>query len=277
MKMADSMAPRSLREVCEVVADAKVADVKLLFENPQNERKVILVVEGSDDVDVYRKLIDENAVCIYPDCNCEKHELILRALNKKYSNRLLAIKDADFDRLEGRINHFPNLFLTDTHDLENMIVEDCLMALVGDDKDRCSGINIPEIYAELEDISYLKWYNHHYHTGINFRSLLPIPDFVSYFNSAVAATNNSVSVSLADVAVFKAQHLDAPTKEVSNGHDLFERIYVRAKAAKRANYHKKQFFKRIRVAYPKESFTNTALFQSIKSWESVNKRIILAI
>jgi hypothetical protein len=275
--MSDSVELMSLREACEVVEDAKVSDVKLLFENPQNERKVILVVEGPDDVDVYGRLMDSNVVCIYPDCNCDKHEVILRALNGKYGSRLLAIKDADFDRLEGRIYQFSNLFLTDTHDLETMIAEDCLMALTGDDKERCSGINLLEIYAELEDISYLKWYNQHYHTCIDFSTVLPTLDFESYFNSAVAATSYTVSVALADVAAFKAQHSDAPVKDVCNGHDLFERIYVRAKAAKRANYQKKQFFKRMRAAYPKISFANTTLFQHIKSWESANKRTILAV
>ena len=124
--MADEVVIASMRDASEVAIDVKVADVKSLFETHVNEGKVILVVEGSDDKEVYEKVTDAKNVCIYVDCNCDKHIVILNALNEQYGRRLLAIKDADFDRLEGRSHPFANLLLTDTHDMEGMIVEECL-------------------------------------------------------------------------------------------------------------------------------------------------------
>ena len=274
--MAEGAVITSMREASEEVTDVKVADVKSLFDTHVNDGKVILVVEGADDKEVYEKVMDANSVCFYVDCNCDKHFVILDALNERYGERLLAIKDADFDRLDNTINPYPNMALTDTHDMEGMIVAECLSELLGDDAVRCQGINLAEIYAELEDISYLKWFNHASHCGINFSESALDLDINAYFNACVKKTDNVVSVTLADMYAFKTAHPGVPEKELCNGHDIFERIYIRAKAANVANYAKKPFFRRLRRAYPKDRFLNTDLFKAIKDWEALNNQVILA-
>lgn len=269
----------SMREASEAVTDSKVADVKSLFDTHVNEGKVIVVVEGDDDAVVYKKVMNAEAVCFYPDCDCDKHAVILDALNGRYGNRLIAIKDADFDRLEGITYPYPNLMLTDTHDLESMIVTDCLPELQGDDAARCAGVTITPIYGELEDISYLKWYNHSNHTCLIFKGIIPDMDFAAYFNTVVAktSTKRAVTVTLADIESFKASNTGADEKQITNGHDIFERVYVQAKPTNGANFPKKPFFQRLRRAYPGDKFVNTALYQAIKSWEISNGVSILAV
>ena len=274
--MAEEVVISSMREASEVAEDAKVADVKSLFDTHVNDGKVVLVVEGADDKEVYGKVTDASSVCIYVDCNRDKHLVILNALNKRYGNRLLAIKDADFDRLDGTLPMYSNLVLTDTHDMEGMIVEECLPGLQGEDADRCGNINLSEIYSELEDISYLKWFNHTNHCGINFGDVPLDLDIKAYFNACVANTNNVVGVSLADMHLFKTAHRDVSEKDLCNGHDLFERIYVRAKVAKVSNFAKKPFFRRMRRAYPGDKFVHTSLYQDIRKWETANGHVILA-
>lgn len=264
-----------MRDASEVATDAKVADVKALFDTHVNDGKVVLVVEGSDDKEVYEKVTNTAAVCIYVDGNCDKHFVILNALNGRYGHRLLAIKDADFDRLEGTHHPYPNLVLTDSHDMEGMIVEACLPELEGEDAERCKCIGLGDIYSELEDISYLKWLNHRNHCGINFSNVTLDLDVNAYFNACVANTDNAVHVTLADMYVFKDEHQGVPEKELCNGHDILERIYVRAHAAKVTNFAKKPFFRRLRRAYPKEKFVDTALYESIKAWETANDIAIL--
>ena len=264
-----------MREASEEVSDAKVADVKSLFDTHVNDDKVIVVVEGQDDKEVYEKVIDVNVVCWYVDCNCDKHCVILDALNGRYGKRLLAIKDADFDRLEGTTYSYSNMMLTDTHDMEGMIVAECLPELQDEDAIRCQGVNLSEVYTELEDISYLKWFNHANHFGINFSESALDLDIDVYFRACVTKTDNVVNVTLADMYAFKSGHLGVSEKELCNGHDIFERIYIRAKAANAMNYAKKPFFHRMRKAYPKDKFVTTSLFQSIKLWEALNGQCIL--
>ena len=274
--MGDGVVITSMRVASEIVADSKVADVKSLFATHVNKGKTVVVVEGSDDEEVYGKVMDPNAVCIYPDCNCNKHFVILDALNDRYSNRLLAIKDADFDRLDGIRHPYPNLVLTDTHDMEGMIVEECLSALEDEDAERCQSISLDEIFNELEDISYLKWFNHVNHHGINFRKVTIDLDLTVYFGACMAKTGKAVGVTLDDLYRFKEVHPEVSKRELSNGHDILERIYVRAHDFKVGNYPKKPFFRRLRRAYPKDAFMNTELFRAIRTWESENRCTILA-
>ncbi len=275
--MAEEVIISSMREASEFAEDAKVADVKSLFDTHVNEGKVVLVVEGADDKEVYEKVTDTSSVCIYVDCNCDKHLVILNALNGSYGNRLLAIKDADFDRLDGTEPPYSNLVLTDAHDMEGMIVEDCLPELQGEDAERCGSINLADIYSGLEDISYLKWFNHSNHCGINFAGVTLEEDITAYFNACVANTENVVVVTLNDMYAFKATHQGVSEKELCNGHDLFERIYVCAKATKVGNFAKKPFFRRLRRVYPSIKFVNTSLYQDIRKWEAANGQVILAV
>lgn len=266
-----------MRDASEVATDAKVADVKSLFDTHVNDGKVVLIVEGPDDKEVYEKVMNTAAACLYVDCNCDKHFVILSSLNERYGNRLLAIKDADFDRLDGIRHPYSNLLLTDTHDMEGMIVEECLTELQGEDADRCRGINLSNIYSELEDISYLKWFNHTNHCGINFSDVALNLDITVFFNACVVNTNNVIGVTLADMYAFKTVHQGVPEKELCNGHDLFEQIYARAHIAKVSNFPKKPFFRRLRRAYPKDKFVNTLLYLGIKAWEAANGHSILAV
>lgn len=275
--MAEEVVIGSMQAIVEVAEGGAIGEVLSLFRNQMNDGKVVVIVEGPDDKEVYQNVMDANAVCFYVDCNCEKHFVVLNALNGRYGNRLLAIKDADFDRLEGTANPYPNMVLTDTHDMEGMIVNVCLSELQGEDARRCQDIILSEVYEELEDVSYLKWFNHVNHYGINFRETTLDLDINAYFNACVMKTNNVVNVNLNDMYAFKAAHPGVSQKELCNGHDLFERIFVRAKAADVANFAKKPFFRRLRQSYPKDMFVNTALFLAIKAWEVSNNHAILAV
>jgi len=127
----------SMRVAVEAAEDGSIGDVLSLFRNQMNDGKVVVVVEGSDDEEVYEKVLDPSSVCIYVDGTCAKHFAILDALNGQYGSRLLAIKDADFDRLEGVVHNYSNLVLTDTHDMEGLIIEASLLNLIEEDARRC--------------------------------------------------------------------------------------------------------------------------------------------
>ncbi len=61
----------------------------------------------------------------------------MEILNKENFQRILAIVDADFERLECLPN-VPNLILTDTHDLETMLIQspalDKVLAEIGSEE-----------------------------------------------------------------------------------------------------------------------------------------------
>ena len=213
--MADGITLGPLRTVVSR-EDVAVASVKALFENEMNAEKVVVIVEGQDDVMVYGSFMREDRACIYPDGNCQKHFRILSSLNPYYGDRLLAIKDADFDRVESKSYCYDNLFLTDTHDLEGMILAGGLPELEGEDAVCCSMIEMEEIYAELEGVSYLKWYNHTKCLGINFSDTQLDTNVESYLCDAIAKTNNVINVRYDDYLAFVNDNPGVSLKEICN-------------------------------------------------------------
>ena len=271
-----SIEATSLRDASNKRPDVSIASVKMLFDNDINAGKVVFVVEGKDDVDFYASFLQANSVCIYPDGNCAKHIVILKALNGIYGDRLLAVKDADFDRLEGHNSPFENLLLTDTHDMEGMVLSNGIPPMDGEDAERCKNIDLGVLYVELEDVSFLKWYSHANSLRLDFNGISLDLSMASYLHAVLANTQKAVKVTLDEVLAFKQHNAGASKKELCNGHDLFERIYVYARSVSKSNFAKRPFFRRLRKAYTKERFATTVLCQSIKTWEKTHRHSILA-
>ena len=83
-----------------------------------------LIVEGQTaDFRVYRRLIDPKQTKITPAHNKDNGLAALKILEDADVDGVVAIVDADFWRLEGLEPTSPNLFITDRHDLETMLLE----------------------------------------------------------------------------------------------------------------------------------------------------------
>ena len=87
-------------------------------------RGTFLIVEGQTaDLRVYKRLIDPEQVQVTPAHNKDNALAALALLEDTNFLGVVAIVDADFWRLEGVEPTGPNLFITDTHDLETMLLE----------------------------------------------------------------------------------------------------------------------------------------------------------
>jgi hypothetical protein len=81
-----------------------------------------LVVEGDTDARVYKRFVDDSRCKVIPAHNKDNAVEILEILEKDRFPGVLVIVDADFWHLEGIKPESLNLLLTDTHDLETMII-----------------------------------------------------------------------------------------------------------------------------------------------------------
>lgn len=238
--------------------------VKMLLSSEVGAGKVVVVVEGDDDKMVYEKFFSSVTVLIYPDGNCDKHILILNAL-KFYKERVLAIKDADFDRLNGFSPVYDNLFITDTHDLEGMILQsDIFENLSPEDKARCVNVDVVRLKKELEDISYMKWHNNVNSLNLNFRNVSVAHSIDDYIDRVIKNSKVNVSYDVHRLHEFRKAHQNADLDELTNGHDLFEKIYIVAQRANKSNFPKKKFFKRLKNAYSFSGFNKTTLYKNLK-------------
>jgi len=99
--------------------------IKLLFNSDKLKNKSLLIIEGKSDFKIYRSLFDDKNVYLYKNGSCDGLIPLLEHLNLEYMDCCLAIKDADFDNLEGKkYPQLQNLFLTDFHDIEMMMIDD---------------------------------------------------------------------------------------------------------------------------------------------------------
>ncbi|TDW31743.1 uncharacterized protein DUF4435 [Rhizobium azibense] len=81
-----------------------------------------LIVEGTNDANFYASFVDE------PNCEIviayakEKAVAAIKALNDQGATGVLCIVDRDFEQVQGKGDNAPNLFKTDAHDVETMIL-----------------------------------------------------------------------------------------------------------------------------------------------------------
>jgi len=87
-----------------------------------NKLKSIVLVEGSGDEEVFKKTFGVK------DCriiNCNGKENVkdsIRMLNNRNQKGVLGIIDTDYDEVLGKKSLMSNIFYTDTHDVETMIM-----------------------------------------------------------------------------------------------------------------------------------------------------------
>lgn len=90
-----------------------------------------LYVEGESDIDFFSKFID-NQKCLIRATN--GNPILIETLDilvkHNAHHQVLGVIDADFRRIDGNLPTHENIFLTDTHDLETMIMQSETLELI---------------------------------------------------------------------------------------------------------------------------------------------------
>ncbi len=89
---------------------------------PGNDFLSFLIVEGDTDNKFYASFVDKNRCQIIVAFNKSLVIQVISILERETFPGALAIVDADFDILESNPPSSSNVVLTDTHDLETMII-----------------------------------------------------------------------------------------------------------------------------------------------------------
>ncbi len=83
---------------------------------------IFVLVEGETDVRVYGRIFQNNEYRTVVSNGKDNAIQALMLLEKEGAKDVFAIADADFDRLNSKDYEDHNIFLTDYHDLESMIL-----------------------------------------------------------------------------------------------------------------------------------------------------------
>ncbi len=253
----------------------------------------ILIVEGSTDARVYRRLVSKNECRLIPATGKDKAINALELLENGGFNGVLTIVDADFQRLDGIEQNSSNLLLTDSHDLETMILHsdalDNVLSEFG------SARKIEKLGRPIRDvllegglpIGYLRWLSSPAKDNLSLKfKELSFDKFVDEKTLRVSIddlirelkTNSGDSTLDENATKLKIMALDGEGDDpwqVCSGHDLvlilsigFRNIFGNLRRGETVT--PDQVDGMLRLAYNYSHFCLTRLHNSIKGWETAN-------
>ncbi|WP_069997340.1 DUF4435 domain-containing protein [Cellulosilyticum sp. I15G10I2] len=262
--------------------------------------KGFILVEGITDYRLYSKFVDEN-MCelIIADSKSNVTQCI-EICNREKAQGIIGIVDADFWRLEKEFPKYENLFLTDFHDLECMLInspayENILAEYANRNKylrfEERKKKSLKHILLESgAKIGYLRWYSLQNNLGLKFSNL----DFDKFVNAQELEIDMRKLIDSVLIHSKKQNGLNTQKilKDIENlitkqnslwevccGHDLIELLTV-GLVAVFGEYNAKNLFPgnlegSFRLAYQYNYFMKTKLYQCITKWQEANPSYLI--
>lgn len=268
------------------------AEFSLVIQSESQSKRLVIFVEGKSDEQVYSRLFGE---CCHTYSSNRwpgmlRLERVTISLNKKYSTRFITIKDADFDHLEGKTYDIPNFFLTDTHDLETMMITRTFLRQLTSNYSITAPCRfVCQALTDIIHLSYLKWMNAKDDRNIPFGrrsckvgtlydgcTAVPINDWLATIASRLPKCKEGGCVANLptpeEVNTFEQTHpIKGQILQLTNGHDLIDALVERLKSSTKRNVATKEFEDMLRKSYTMKDFSSTNLYQAISHWEQLTK------
>ncbi|OSA72282.1 hypothetical protein B2H86_17120 [Clostridium botulinum] len=268
---------------------------KLRMLRSLSANKCFLLVEGDTDSRLYGKFIDnETSEIVIADNKDNVIEAIEKCNNTGFKGTL-GVVDSDFWKLDKVKNIIDNLFVTDYHDLECMLVNSQAYESVFAEYVDRNKYNrfVEERKSYPKDVAlkngaiigYLRWYSQKYNLGLKFDNL----DFRTFTDTKELEIDieklvnqvigNSKSKKKLNNVVVKEELQNLLNKDwnlwhVCCGHDIIEILSI-GFINIFGSYNAKNLFPgslegSFRLAYEYTHFFNTKLYKSLLKWEESN-------
>jgi len=253
----------------------------------QGKKGVFVVVEGETDRAFYSYFFNSE-VCSFKEAS-GKQNVIQVLRNLSGVKRVLGIVDADFWNITGGKPNIPNLFTTDTHDAETMVVKsDAFKKTINNNSNldklesfmREEGlIDIREALIKSSiEIGYIRLAAEKEKVWLNFKNI-KLSDHISEEDMSInndalltelrRNTNNPINIIKIKerICELKKQNLDIWS--LINGHDFVEILSFALEH--KFGYSNRRYFpseieKGLRQAFETSNFSNTILYKNIKNW-----------
>jgi Protein of unknown function (DUF4435) len=259
-----------------------------------------LLLEGSTDEKFYARFSDllKCKLTVVSGKPSSKILVIqvLAILDRDNFQGVLGIVDADFDQLEQTPERSLNLILTDTHDLETIIIQspalDKVLAEFGSEqKVKAFDRDIRTTLIEVSlSIGYLRWVSQLDKLNLTFEDI----EFKKFVNDRtlklteidLIKTIQNKSQNKPQYIAVKAEDLKERIKirksnnydpwQVCCGHDMVEVLSLglqKAIGTYNSNEVKPELLERnLRLAYEEAYFLNTQIYTSVVAWENCNQQ-----
>lgn len=257
--------------------DDKTAEVRNMLNHYDTVNKILILVEGDDDVSFYSNYLDAERVYLYQLQGCRYFAKVLGNLNPRYVDRLAAIKDADFDHLNGISQNITNLFLTDTHDFEMLMITPDSVADIASQYGLKNELAhharhiFDDVVYNLLNFSYIKWHNSmraENSKGICFNKSKAIHHYGKSIRESVrilqTLQDDDVILNEDAIEMFKVSNPNVEVGQLINGHDFCELIPKAIKDIRMTNIRNNDIPVKLQALYPPSAFCSTNLALSLE-------------
>jgi Protein of unknown function (DUF4435) len=259
-----------------------------------------LLLEGSTDEKFYARFSDllKCKLTVVSGKPSSKILVIqvLAILDRDNFQGVLGIVDADFDRLEQTPERSLNLILTDTHDLETIIIQspalDKVLAEFGSEqKVKAFDRDIRTTLIETSlSIGYLRWVSQLDKLNLTFEDI----EFKKFINDrTLKLTEIDLIKTIQNKSQNKPQYIAVKAEDLKErinsrksnnydpwqvccGHDMVEVLSLglqKAIGTYNSNEVKPELLERnLRLAYEEAYFLNTQIYTSVVAWENCNQQ-----
>jgi hypothetical protein len=253
-----------------------------------------LLVEGSSDKVFYERFIDKTVCQLVIVAGKPSSKIrvitVLGILEDSSFSGVLAIVDADFDRLESSQYNSPNLLRTDTHDLETMLIDshalDKVIAEFGSEDKiaKFGNVRAALIKAGIS-IGYLRWISLRDELNLTFNGI----KFSEFIDKQTLQIDE---LELIKVVKNKSQNFSLNNRDIQQwmtnkknenhdplqvccGHDLAEILSLGLlKAIGTMKVEADSLERSLRLAYEEAYFQQTQLYADICKWGIDNQIIV---
>jgi len=258
-----------------------------------SHKGTILIVEGSTDLRVYKNFVDDSHCKLISSNGKDNAIGTLNILENDNFKGFLVIVDADFWTLESVIPSNQNLLLTDTHDLETLIIssdafEKILSGFVNDRKIRKFNKPVRELILESAlIIGLFRWLSSPSKDnscldfkGIKFEDFIDKKKLDININKLISEVKKNSQNFGIDTGKIKSKLMKLKNKnydpwQVCSGHDYLQILFIGLKNSfgnKRARDINSvdALAEIVRISYDYSCFCLTKLHKSIETWEKSN-------
>lgn len=212
----------------------EIADsLKMQWDTPAFDGKILLLVENDTDRRCYYKLFNEDKVELKTTRGCNCMRRLFLAI-QQYDIPNFAIQDSDFARVCNREPEESNYFLTDCHDHEMMCFanQNVMADVFKNLAIRYDQPLIDNVFEDLKMLSYFKWYNYCNHLNINFKGYKPrgkksdeLRSIKEIFDVVKShSPNRKKDIVESEVLEFVSNQSKQSLFEITNGHDFLDKL-----------------------------------------------------
>lgn len=279
------------------IPGSKVAEMRMMLSTDANKGKRMALVEGADDRKFYKRFVSDSHIVINVLEGCFYMPDILSLSNQSVAlkDKVIGIKDADFDHITGKQYGLDNLFTTDTHDWETMVMtSECEKNVAIEALDRKEDCLFEQVMKDLTDYSYLKLYNTVEVCGKGLDGILfkgftlsniydgSAPCSIDVALNAVKSHGNNARLAhfpkKEDIANIKQSFSGLDFKQLSCGHDVIHGVVCRLTHLRGCSptigYSDIEML--FRTSCTNDFFKTTNLYRQVEAWSQAHNTVVWA-